>query len=333
MREESFIDGIKRRASQKGCRIVLPESYDERVIRAAEELAEEGIAKVILLSDGGRPFPGGKIQDTPGIEVLDIKNGAGHGDYAEKLYELRKHKGMTPDQAKELIRDPLYFGAMMVREGAADGMVAGACHSTGDTLRPAIRIIGTADGIKTVSAYFMMVVPDCEYGSDGVFLFADSGLVEFPDEEQLADIAVASAKSFEQLTGEEPVVAMLSYSTKGSAKNPRLEPVIAAAERVKERYPNLKIDGELQADAALVESVGKVKCGGSRAAGNANVLIFPDLNSGNISYKLVQRLAGAEAYGPVTQGLRRPVNDLSRGCSAADIVGVAAITCVQAAGG
>ena len=209
-------------------------------------------------------------------------------------------------------------------------MVAGACHSTGDTLRPALQIVKTADGIKTVSAYFLMVVPACKYGNDGVFLFADSGLVEFPDEEQLMDIAVSSAKSFEQITEQEPIVAMLSYSTKGSAKNKRLEPIISAAKRVKEKYPNLKIDGELQLDAAVDEKVGQMKSKGSNVAGNANVLVFPDLNSGNIGYKLVQRLAKAEAYGPITQGIRRPVNDLSRGCVAEDIVGVVAITCLQA---
>ena len=219
---------------------------------------------------------------------------------------------------------------MMAREEMVDGMVAGACHSTGDTLRPALQIVKTAPGIKTVSAYFLMVVPDCRYGCNGVFLFADSGLVEFPTEEQLVDIAVASARSFEQLTEEEPVVAMLSYSTKGSAKNEKLTPIIRAAKKVKEKYPNLKVDGELQLDAAVDPSVASMKAKGSNVAGNANVLIFPDLNSGNIGYKLVQRLAKAQAYGPVTQGLKKPVNDLSRGCSAEDVVGVVAITCLQA---
>lgn len=209
-------------------------------------------------------------------------------------------------------------------------MVAGACHSTGDTLRPALQIVKTAPGTKTVSAFFLMVVPNCEYGDKGVFLFADSGLVEFPTEDQLVDIAVASAKSFEQITEGEPIVAMLSYSTKGSAKNERLQPIISAAKRVKDRFPNLKIDGELQVDAAVEPKVAAMKSKGSNVAGNANVLIFPDLNSGNIGYKLVQRLAKAEAYGPVTQGLKRPVNDLSRGCVAEDIVGVVAITCLQA---
>ncbi len=325
-----FIEQVKKRAAAKNCVIVLPESYDKRVTQAAETIAEEGIARIVLLSDGAKELPEETNLRRLGVKILDYKNDAGFGELAGELYELRKHKGMTRKKAEELLLDPLYYGAMLVRKGKVDGMVAGACHSTGDTLRPALQIVKTAEGIKTVSAYFLMVVPDCRYGSDGVFLFADSGLVEFPKEEQLVDIAVASAKSFEQLTEKEPIVAMLSYSTKGSAKNPRLHPIISAAREVKERYPNLKIDGELQLDAAVDETVGRMKCKGSNVAGNANVLIFPDLNSGNIGYKLVQRLAKAQAYGPITQGLRRPVNDLSRGCSAKDIVGVVAITCLQA---
>lgn len=324
-----FIESVKKRAASKQCTIVLPESYDERVTAAAVKIAEEGFARVLLLSDHGRPFPNQEKLSSPAIEILDYKNHENFSEFARDLYELRKNKGMTKERAAKLLLDPLYYGAMLVRNKKVDGMVAGACHSTGDTLRPALQIVKTAKGIKTVSAYFLMVVPDCEYGSNGVFLFADSGLVEFPTEDQLVDIALASAKSFEQLTEEEPVVAMLSYSTKGSASNEKLKPIIAASGRLKRMYPNLKVDGELQADAAIDKSVGQMKCMGSRAAGNANVLIFPDLNSGNIGYKLVQRLAKAEAYGPITQGLKRPVNDLSRGCSAEDIVGVAAITCLQ----
>jgi phosphate acetyltransferase len=293
-------------------------------------IAEERIARVLLLSDNGKEMPGQQRLKRPGIEILDYKNSPGFEEMAEELYELRKNKGMTREKACGLLQDPLYYGAMLVHKGKVDGMVAGACHSTGDTLRPALQIVRTAPGTKTVSAFFLMVVPDCEYGDNGVFLFADSGLVEFPTEDQLVDIAAASAKSFEQLTEGEPVVAMLSYSTKGSAKNERLQPIISAAKRVKEQYPNLKIDGELQVDAAVEPKVASMKSRGSNVAGNANVLIFPDLNSGNIGYKLVQRLAKAEAYGPVTQGLRRPVNDLSRGCTAEDIVGVVAVTCLQA---
>lgn len=325
-----FMEQIKERASKKNCLIVLPESYDERVASAAVMIAEEGIARVLLLSDNGKEMPGQQRLKRPGIEILDYKNSPGFKEMAEELYELRKNKGMTKEKACGLLQDPLYYGAMLVHKGKVDGMAAGACHSTGDTLRPALQIVRTAPGTKTVSAFFLMVVPDCAYGDNGVFLFADSGLVEFPTEDQLVDIAGASAKSFEQLTGSEPVVAMLSYSTKGSAKNERLQPIISAAKRVKEQYPNLKIDGELQVDAAVEPKVASMKSRGSNVAGNANVLIFPDLNSGNIGYKLVQRLAKAEAYGPVTQGLRRPVNDLSRGCAAEDIVGVVAITCLQA---
>ncbi len=326
----NFIESVKKRAAAKQCRIVLPESYDERVTEAAAKIAEEGFARVMLLSDNGQPFPNQERLSCPEIEILDYKNHEDFPRFVQDLYELRKNKGMTKERAEKLLLDPLYYGAMLVKREKADGMVAGACHSTGDTLRPALQIVKTAKGIKTVSAYFLMVVPNCEYGDNGVFLFADSGLVEFPTEDQLVDIALASAKSFEQLTENEPVVAMLSYSTKGSASNDRLGPVIAAASRLKALYPNLKIDGELQADAAIDKGVAQMKCKGSRAAGNANVLVFPDLNSGNIGYKLVQRLAKAEAYGPITQGLKRPVNDLSRGCTVEDIVGVVAITCLQA---
>ncbi len=325
-----FMDQIKKRAAKKNCLIVLPESYDERVTSAAAMIAEQGIARILLLSDDGKDMPGQERLKQPGIEILDYKNGPEFEEMVTELCELRKKKGMTREKAFALMQDPLYYGAMLVHMEKVDGMVAGACHSTGDTLRPALQIVKTAPGTKTVSAFFLMVVPNCEYGDKGVFLFADSGLVEFPTEAQLVDIAVASAKSFEQITEGEPIVAMLSYSTKGSAKNERLQPIISAAKRVKERFPNLKIDGELQVDAAVEPKVAAMKSKGSNVAGNANVLIFPDLNSGNIGYKLVQRLAKAEAYGPVTQGLKRPVNDLSRGCVAEDIVGVVAITCLQA---
>lgn len=228
------------------------------------------------------------------------------------------------------MKDPLFFGVMMVKKGHADGMVAGAINSTANTLRPALQILKTAPGTKIVSAFFVMVVPDCEYGYNGTFVYADSGLVENPNAEELAEIAVASAKSFETLIGQEPKVAMLSYSTYGSAKSELTEKIIQATKLVKEMTPNLKVDGELQADAALVPAVGLSKAPGSIVAGDANVLVFPDLNCGNIAYKITQRLAKADAYGPITQGLAKPVNDLSRGCSAEDIVGVVAITCVQA---
>jgi phosphate acetyltransferase len=251
-------------------------------------------------------------------------------DYVNSFYELRKTKGMTLEKAREIMKDELYWGVMMVKKGDADGMVSGAVHSTADTLRPALQILKTAPGTKLVSAFFVMVVPDCEYGHNGIFVYADSGLVENPNAEELSEIAIASAKSFRSLVQAQPKVAMLSYSTYGSAKSELTEKVIEATRLAKEKAPDLIIDGELQADAALVPSVGKSKAPGSNVAGEANVLVFPDLNCGNIAYKLTQRLAKAEAYGPITQGLAKPVNDLSRGCSAEDIVGVVAITAVQA---
>lgn len=238
---------------------------------------------------------------------------------------------MTPEQAKEiLLNQYLYYGVMMVKMGDADGMVSGACHSTADTLRPCLQILKTAPGTKLVSAFFLIVVPDCEYGANGAFIFADSGLVQDPNPEELAAIAKSSAESFRLLVQEEPIVAMLSHSTKGSAKHPLVDKVLEATRIAKENYPELKLDGEFQLDAAIVPSVGASKAPGSDVAGKANVLIFPNLDAGNIGYKLAQRLAKAEAYGPITQGIAAPVNDLSRGCSADDIVGVVAVTSVQA---
>ena len=250
--------------------------------------------------------------------------------YIDKFVELRAKKGMTPEKAKEiLLNDYPYFGCLMVKMGDADGMVSGACHSTADTLRPCLQILKTKPGTKLVSAFFLMVVPDCEYGENGVFVFADCGLNQNPDSEELAAIAASSAESFKLLTGKEPKVAMLSHSTMGSAKHADVDKVVEAIRIAKEAYPDLKLDGELQLDAAIVPSVAASKAPNSPVAGQANVLMFPDLDAGNIGYKLVQRLAKAEAYGPVTQGIAAPVNDLSRGCSAEDIVGVVAITAVQ----
>ncbi|MCF0145628.1 MAG: phosphate acetyltransferase [Eubacterium sp.] len=325
----SIMAKVMERAAGKGCSILLPESYDPRVVEAAEKIHKQNLAKIILLSDGENPIPNEKALLDAGVVILDYKHTPSFEEMAQGFYELRKAKGVTPEKAREAMKDPMAYACMMVRTGLADGLVSGAAHSTGDTLRPALQIVKTGDGIKTVSAYFLIDVPDCEYGNNGVFLFADSGLVEFPTPEQLADIAVASARSFEQITQEEPIVALLTYSTKGSAKNERLKPVLKALEIIREKYPNLKVDGELQLDAAIDRKVADMKAKGSIVAGNANVLVFPDLNAGNIGYKLAQRLGKAEAYGPMTQGLRRPVNDLSRGCSADDIVGVVALTCLQ----
>lgn len=310
--------------------IVLPESSDIRTIKAASIILKEKIAKVVLVGneqDIRKNF--GDI-DINGAVIIDPIASYNFEDYVNKFYDMRKSKGLTREQAAEIMKDPLFFGVMMVKNGDADGMVAGAINSTANTLRPALQILKTAPLTKLVSSFFIMVVPDCEYGSNGVFLYSDCGLVENPSSEDLAEIAIASAKSFEALVKDEPRVAMLSYSTYGSAKSELTDKVIKATRLAKEMAPNLKLDGEIQADAALVPSIGTSKAPGSILGGEANVLIFPDLNCGNIAYKLTQRLAKAEAYGPITQGLAKPVNDLSRGCSAEDIVGVVAITCVQA---
>ena len=249
--------------------------------------------------------------------------------YVQKFYELRKAKGMTPEKAREIIKDETYFGMMMVKLEDADGLVSGACHSTSDTLRPALQILKTAPGTKLVSAFFVMVVPNCEYGENGTFIFSDSGLNEYPDADALSEIAISSAKSFEQLVGAEPRVAMLSYSTYGSAHSPLTDKVVEATKILKEKAPDLICDGELQLDAAIIPEIAASKAPGSPVQGRANTLIFPDLDAGNIGYKLTQRLAKAEAYGPLCQGIAKPVNDLSRGCSAEDIAGVIAITAVQ----
>jgi phosphate acetyltransferase len=249
----------------------------------------------------------------------------------DTLYELRKAKGMTQEEAEKLLKtNPLYLGVMLVKTGVADGMVAGAANATANVLRPSLQILKTAPGTKLVSAFFVMVVPNCEYGANGVFIYAESGLVQNPNPEELAAIAVSSAHSFELLVQKEPVVALLSHSTKGSAHHADVDKVLEATKIAKELAPNLKLDGEFQADAALVQSIGEKKAPGNTVAGKANVLIFPDLDAGNIGYKLTERLAKAEAYGPITQGIARPVNDLSRGCNASDIAGVISITAVQA---
>jgi phosphate acetyltransferase len=324
-----FIDTVIDRAKQHPKTIVLPESSDPRTIEAAAKLLAGSITQVILLGDQDKIQAVAPQWDVSRARFVNPEHYDEHEAYAEAFYEMRKAKGMTPEQARTVLRDPLFLGVMLVKQRQADGMVAGAINSTSNTLRPALQILRTAPGTKLVSAFFMMIVPDCSFGLDGTFLFADSGLVENPDAEQLAEIALSSAKSFRQLTGAEPNVAMLSYSTYGSARSPLTEKVIEATRIAKERAPQLSLDGELQLDAAIVDGVGRSKAPGSPVAGRANVLVFPDLNAGNIGYKLVQRLAKAEAYGPITQGIARPVNDLSRGCVADDIVGVAAITAVQ----
>lgn len=328
----SFIDEIKKRASKEIKTIILPESEDIRVLKATEQVKKEGYAKIILIGDKEEIL---KKAEENNIDIADAKivNPNEHPKYDEFvdiLYNLRKHKGMTEEQAKELVKDPVYFGMVMVKQGEADGLVSGAIHSTSDTLRPALQILKTAPDTKLVSAFFVMVVPDCKYGENGIFIFGDSGLNENPNAKSLSEIAISSSKSFRQLVEKEPKVAMLSYSTYGSAKSELTEKVIEATRRVKEKMPDLLVDGELQLDAAIIPEIANSKAPGSPLKGEANVLIFPDLNAGNIGYKLVQRLAKAEAYGPLCQGIAKPVNDLSRGCSAEDIAGVVAITAVQA---
>ena len=325
-----FIDTIKDRARANKKTIVLPETEDRRTLVTAEQILKEGIANVILIGSEEAVKKGSEGLDISGATVVDPATSDRTQAYIDKFVELRAKKGMTPEKAKEiLLNDYPYFGCLMVKMGDADGMVSGACHSTADTLRPCLQILKTKPGTKLVSAFFLMVVPDCEYGENGVFVFADCGLNQNPDSEELAAIAASSAESFKLLTGKEPKVAMLSHSTMGSAKHADVDKVVEAIRIAKEAYPDLKLDGELQLDAAIVPSVAASKAPNSPVAGQANVLMFPDLDAGNIGYKLVQRLAKAEAYGPVTQGIAAPVNDLSRGCSAEDIVGVVAITAVQ----
>lgn len=326
-----FLDSIKARAKQNKKTIILPESMDKRTFAAAEQVLKEGIANLIIIGTPEQIAENGKGYDISGATIINPFTYEKTEEYINLFVELRKSKGLTYEEAKKTaLEDYMYYACLMVKAGDADGVVSGACHSTANTLRPSLQIIKTKPGVKLVSAFFLMVVPDCEYGANGTFIFADSGLEQNPDPEKLAAIAACSAESFQLLVQEEPIVAMLSHSTKGSAKHADVDKVVEATRLCKEANPTLKVDGELQVDAAIVPSVGQSKAPGSPVAGKANVLVFPDLDAGNSGYKLVQRLAKAEAYGPVTQGIAKPINDLSRGCSAEDIVGVVAITCVQA---
>ena len=328
----SFIDEIKEKARQNIKTIILTESEDKRVLKAAEKVKKEGFANVILIGneeDAIKLAKENKI-DITGIEIINPQTSEKFEEYANAFYELRKAKGMTIEKAREMLKDNMYFGTMMVKQGDADGLVSGACHSTANTLRPALQILKTAPGTKLVSAFFLMVVPNCEYGENGIFVFGDSGLVENPTPDELSEIARSSSESFKQLVGKEPKVAMLSYSTHGSAHSELTEKVVEGTKLLKEKMPDLICDGELQLDAAIIPEINASKAPGSPIKGQANTLIFPNLDAGNIGYKLVQRLAKAEAYGPLCQGIAKPVNDLSRGCNSDDIVGVVAITAVQA---
>jgi phosphotransacetylase (EC 2.3.1.8) len=325
-----FLTRITERARLDKKTIVLPESTDKRVLKATEIILKQGFANVVLVGDEDEIKSKAEGMDISGARIVNPLKSDKFEDYCNTFYELRKHKGMTIEKAREIMKDPLYWGVMMVKKDEADGMVAGAVNSTANTLRPALQILKTAPGVKLVSAFFIICVPNCEYGHHGTFLYADSGLVENPNAEELAEIAVCSAATFKNLVEAEPKVAMLSYSSYGSAKSELTEKVVEATRIAKEKAPQYLIDGELQVDAAIIPEIARTKAPGSPLKGQANVLIFPDLNAGNIGYKLTQRLAKAEAYGPITQGIAKPVNDLSRGCSAEDIVGVVAITAVQA---
>lgn len=318
-----FLERMKKAAKSSKKTIVLPEGEDPRTIEAAKKIVAEGLANLVILGDPD------KI-DVEGVTVIDPRSAEKHDEYATAFAELRKKKGVTLPEAMEQMNDATYIGTMMVKMGDADGLVSGACHSTANTLRPALQILKTAPGTKLVSAFFIMCTDKAEYGDDGTLLFADCGLNIDPTADELSEIAIASAGSWEKYMGTQPKVAMLSFSTMGSAKGEVPTKVQEATELAHEKAPELAVDGDLQLDAALVPSVAALKAPGSDVAGKANVLVFPDLEAGNIGYKLVQRFAGAQAYGPILQGIAKPVNDLSRGCSADDIVGVVAITAVQA---
>ena len=326
----SVLDSIKEKAKADVKHILLPEGSEERTVQAARIITDEKIAKVTLLGDEEEIKKVAEKFNVCGIDIINPLTDPDFEHYANGFYELRKAKGMTPEKARETIKNTLFYACMMIKEGKADGMVSGAINTTGNTLRPGLQIIKMAKGINTISSCFIMEIPNKEYGDNGLMLFGDCAININPNPDELASIAIATANTAKTLLGMDPKVAMLSFSTKGSAKHENVDKVTAALAKVKELAPDLDVDGELQADAAMVPKVAALKAPGSKVAGHANVLIFPDLQAGNIGYKLVQRLAGAEAVGPVSQGFAKPINDLSRGCSIADIVSVVAITAVQA---
>lgn len=330
-----LLDRIKSNAKKLNKRIVLPEGYEERNIKAADIVIEENLARIILIGNPEEIHEHGKklgLKNLGKATIIDPKAHDKKEHYVNMMVELRKHKGMTHEEASKLIEDPLYLGVLMIKNGDADGEVSGADHATGDVLRPAFHYVKTAPGISVVSGAFIMILPDKNFGEDGVLIYADGAVHPNPNEKELAEIAVATAHTTRAICGFEPKIAMLSFSTKGSASHEMVDKVVNATKFAKEMAPDLMIEGEFQADAALIEAIGQKKAPGSKIAGKANVLIFPDLNCGNIAYKLTQRLAHAEAIGPILQGMAAPINDLSRGCSVSDIVSMIAITANQAGG-
>lgn len=330
-----LLEQIKLNAKRHNKMIVLPEGTEERTLKAADTVLAEGIARLTLL---GNPSEIRSLANSFGlknIEKADIVNPADHAkkqQYTDLMVELRRSKGLTVEEASRLIEDPLYLGVMMIKSGDADGEVAGARNTTGDVLRPAFQLVKTAPGISVVSGAFIMILKDKEFGSDGIIVFADGAVHPDPTDKELAEIAVATARTTKAIVGVEPKVALLSFSTMGSARHPMVDKVVSATKMAREMAPEFMFEGELQADAALIEAIGQKKAPGSKIAGKANVLVFPNLECGNIAYKLVERLAHAQAIGPVLQGMAAPINDLSRGCSVSDIINVIAITANQAAG-
>ncbi len=328
-----LLDKIKHNAIALKKRIVLPESFDDRTLQAADEAYAEGLAEIILIGNREKVLADAErlsLKNIQNILITDYASSEKTDDYADLMVKLRKHKGLTKEKALEFLQNPLYFSVMMIKAGDADGEVAGAANATGNVLLPAFQFIKTAPGISVVSGAFLMFLKDHQFGENGLLIFADCAVHPNPNAEELAQIAVSTGKTARVIAGIEPRIAMLSFSTKGSASHELVEKVQQATEIAQKSAPDMQIDGELQADAAIIEAIGRKKAPDSKIAGKANVLVFPDLQSGNISYKLVQRLAGAEAIGPILQGMAAPINDLSRGCSVSDIVNLIAITANQA---
>lgn len=332
MEFEGILNDIIKNAKKLNMNIVLPEAQDIRVLKAAEYVSKNKIANIILVGDENkiRNAASNNLVDISGIKIEDPKISQKYIDYVNEFYELRKHKGITFEQAQDILKDEVYYATMMVKQGDADGMVSGAIHSTSDTLRPALQIVKQKEGVNTVSSFFLMETQNKNLGENGVFIFSDCGLVENPTEDQLVDISISSANTFKAIVSDNVKLALLSYSTKGSARSDMVNKTISVYNKLREKDVDFDFDGELQLDAAIIPEVAKLKAPNSKVAGHANVLIFPNLEAGNIGYKLVQRFGNATAIGPITQGLKKPINDLSRGCDTKDIICTIALTCIQA---